>query len=203
VPRDTRLLFGLAALVVFTVGVLVLPWFVPDYDSVRQTVSELGEVTSPMRWPFCALLGLVAACLLVFAAVLRQVAHAAGHNAASAWLTAWMAVAAAAIGYFAFPHPLHNVFGQSELVGYQAPLAFALAWRRDRGARTAVLFSYAMFALVWVSLLLNLTVIVRDGAVWHAIRPVYGLVQRSLFVCFFAWSAGVGWLLWRSPPSRA
>ena len=42
---------------------------------------------------------------------LRATSLAARHNALAAWLTVWMAIAAAAIGYFAFPHPLHNVFG--------------------------------------------------------------------------------------------
>ena len=37
-----------------------------------------------------------------------------------------MALPAAGIGVFAYPHPAHNVFGMSELIGYQAPLVFAL-----------------------------------------------------------------------------
>jgi len=40
-----------------------------------------------------------------------------------------MALPAAGIAAFAYAHPAHNIFGMSELVGYQAPLAFALAWR--------------------------------------------------------------------------
>lgn len=33
------------------------------------------------------------------------------------------------MGIFGFPHPLPNLFGESELLAYQAPLALALAWR--------------------------------------------------------------------------
>lgn len=195
--RDNRLLFGLLGLVIFIGGLLILPPLVPDYDSVRQTVSEIGEMDSPMRWQFCAMLWAVAACVFVFALGLRAASRAAGHNVFAAWLTMWMAVAAAALGYFAFPHPLHNVFGLSELIGYQAPLAFALAWRRDEAARDAVRFAWLMYVLLLISLAFNLTAIVRSGALWNDIRPFYGLVQRSLFLCFFVWSAGTGWMLWR------
>ena len=37
-----------------------------------------------------------------------------------------MALSAAGVGVFAYPHPLHNVFGISELVGYQAPLVYGV-----------------------------------------------------------------------------
>lgn len=65
-------------------------------------MSEIGEMGSPARFPFTIMLCCVALCLLVFAA---------------------------GVGIFAFPHPLHNIFGESELIGYQAPVAFALTWR--------------------------------------------------------------------------
>jgi hypothetical membrane protein len=195
--RDARLLFGPLALVIFALGILILPLFVPGYDQVRQTVSEIGEMDSPMRWPFAALLWTVAACLIVFALALRRASRDGRHNALSAYLTIWMGIAAAALGWFAFPHPLHNVFGESELIGYQAPLAFALAWRRDPRARRAVAFSWIMYVLLWISLVFNMAQIVHGGALWHDIKPFYGLVQRSLFACFFVWSAGTGWLLWR------
>lgn len=195
--RDNRLLFGPLALIIFALGILILPLLVPGYDQVRQTVSEIGEMDSPMRWPFAAMLAAVAACLVVFALGLRTASIGARHNSLSAWLTVWMAIAAAALGYFAFPHPLHNVFGESELIGYQAPVAFALAWRNDPRARAVVRFSWIMYVLVLISLALNLTVLVRSGVIWNDIKPIYGLVQRSLFACFFVWSAGAGWMLWR------
>ncbi len=56
-----------------------------------------------------------------------------------------MALPAAGIGVFAYPHPLHNVFGLSELIGYQAPLILSLTWRRDPQATTLVAFSWIMF----------------------------------------------------------
>lgn len=196
--RDSRLLFGLVTAVIFSVGIVVLAMLVPGYDPIRQTVSEIGEMDSPMRWPFAAMLWIVALCLIVFAMGLWRASRDAKHNALSAYLTAWMAVVSAAIGVFAFPHPLHNVFGESELIAYQAPLAFALAWRKDASARGAVAFSCIMYVLLWISLGLNMAQIVHGGALWHDIKPFYGLVQRSLFACFFVWIAGIGWLLWRN-----
>ena len=195
--RDGRLLFGPLAAVLFAIGIVVLALLVPGYSQVRQTVSEIGEMDSPMRWPFAAMLWIVAGCLIVFALALRRASLDARHNTISAWLTAWMAVAAAALGVFAFPHPLHNPFGESELIAYQAPLAFALAWRNDPRGRGLVAFSWIVYVLLWVSLGLNMGKIIGGGALWDDIKPFYGLVQRSLFACFFVWVAGTGIALWR------
>jgi hypothetical membrane protein len=195
--RDLRLLFGPLAAVMFTIGIIALALLVPSYDQIRQTVSEIGEMDSPMRWPFTAMLCVVAACVAVFAIALRRASLDARHNTVSAWLTDWMAVVSIAIGIFAFPHPLHNVFGMSELIAYQAPLAFALAWRNDPRGRGVVSFSWLMYLLLWISLAFNMAQIIHGGALWNTIKPFYGLVQRSLFACFFIWIAGVGFALWR------
>jgi hypothetical membrane protein len=188
---DRRLLFGPLAAGILLTGVLGLALFVPGYSQVRQTVSEIGEMDSPARIPFAIMLCCVAGCLLIFAAAVRAQSKAAGHNALAAYLIICMAVSAAGVGLFAFPHPLHNVFGQSELIGYQAPLAFALAWRADPVARRAVVFSWTMFLLVWLSIALNLSSLAR-GSFWNEIKPYYGLVQRSLFAAWFIWCAGIG-----------
>jgi hypothetical membrane protein len=135
--RDLRLLFGPLAAAILAVGIVGLSLMVPDYDQVRQTVSEIGERDSPARIPFALMLCSVAACLIVFALGVRNVSMKAGHGAASAYLIGCMALAAAGVGIFAFPHPLHNIFGESELIGYQAPLAFALALLRT-GTKIAI-----------------------------------------------------------------
>jgi hypothetical membrane protein len=195
--RDARLLLGPLAAAIFAIGIVALALMVPGYDQIRQTVSEIGEMDSPMRWPFAAMLWVVAICVIVFAVALRRASLDARHNTASAYLTAWMAVVSAAIGVFAFPHPLHNVFGMSELIAYQAPLAFALSWRNDPRGRGIVGFSWIMYVLLLISLGLNMAQILHGGALWTDIKPFYGLVQRSLFACFFVWIAGVGFALWR------
>jgi len=194
---DHRLLFGPLAAAILTLGIIGLALWVPGYSQIRQTVSEIGEMGSPARAPFTIMLCGVALCLLVFAAGVAAESKRAGHGRLAAYLIAFLALSAAGVGIFAFPHPLHNVFGESELIGYQAPLAFALTWRRDPNARHLVAFSWIMFALIWISIALNLSSLDRHGALWTEMKPVYGLIQRSLFAAWFGWCAALGVLLWR------
>jgi hypothetical membrane protein len=190
--RDNRLLFGPLGAAILLLGVVGLGLMVPGYDAVRQTVSEIGEVGSPMRVPFAAMLCVVAGCILVFALGLNKIAVETRRSRWPAWLTGAMAISAAGVGLFAFPHPLHNVFGLSELVGYQAPLVLALTWRRDpRLARVAGL-SAVMAVLVWLAIALNLSSLDRSGAIWAHLKPVNGLVQRALFAAWFGWCALLG-----------
>ena len=174
---------------------------VPGYSHVRQTVSEIGEIGSPARVPFAILLCCVAACMLAFAFAVRTLSVQVGHSTLVAYVIAFMAVSAAGVGVFAYPHPLHNVFGMSEVIGYQAPLVLALTWRRDRRARTLVAFSWIMFVCVWAAVALNLTAFDRHGEVWTHVKPVYGLAQRALFAAWFGWCAGAGLFLfqWNNP----
>jgi len=197
--RDVRLLFGPLAAAILLVGVAALPLLIPGYSSVRQTVSEIGEMTSPARLPFAAMLCAVAACILVFAAGLRALSLQNGRSAAASYVSGCMAVSAAGVGIFAFPHPLHNVFGLSELVGYQAPLVLALTWPRDPEARAAVSFSWIMTAVVWLAILANLSSLFRDAVIWPHLKPIYGLMQRALFASWFVWCAGLGVMLYRRP----
>lgn len=192
-----RLLFGPLAAVIFAIGIASLPLMIPAYSDIRQTVSEIGEIGSPARAVFTIMMCCVSACILVFASGVRDYSVEVGRSASAAYLIAFMAVSAAGVGIFAYPHPLHNVFGMSELVGYQAPLALALTWRREPRTRALVIFSWVMFAVVWVAIVLNLTSLERHGPIWAHVRPVYGLLQRALFGAWFAWLAGAGLMLIR------
>ena len=192
---DNRLLFGPLAAALLGLGIAVLPFWVPGYSQVHQTVSEIGEMDSPARIPFTIMLCGVALCLVIFAASVGAESRRAGRGRLSAYLIGCMAVSAAGVGIFAFPHPLHNVFGESELIGYQAPLAFALSWRRDPNAKRLVSFSWIMFVLIWISIALNLVSLDRHSALWAEMKPIYGLIQRSLFAAWFGWCAGIGVLL--------
>ncbi len=194
---QTRALFGPLAAGLLLIGVVGLAFLVPGYSAVRQTVSEIGEVGSPMRAPFTALLFAVAACLAVFATALGGFARAIGRSQVPAWLTGFMAISTAGVGFFSFPHPLHNVFGLSELIGYQAPLFLALLWRREPAARALAGFSAAMAVVVWIAIVVNLLPIFRPPAIWPYLKPALGLVQRALFAAWFAWCAGAGLLLAR------
>lgn len=195
-----RLWLGIVAGLLLFAGIFALAWTVPGYSQVHQTVSELGEVGSPARTAFAFLLCLVAACLIAFAGAAATVHRAANVSAAPTWLIVAMAISAAGVGVFAYPNPLHNVFGMSELVGYQAPLAVALAFWKKPSRRSVALFSLVMYGVVLLALAANLTTLHRQGDLWQNVRPYYGLVQRSLFAAWFAWCAGYSFLLIRLTP---
>ena len=187
-----RLWCGLIAALVLFVGICAVGSWTPGYSHIRQTVSELGEVGSLGRVAFSVLLSLVAACLLVFAIGVARTLGEAGCSTLPALFVGAMAISAAGVGIFAFPHPLHNVFGMSELVGYQAPLIAALVCRSASNEKQLFRFSIVMYALVLLALAANLTTLNRHGDLWTHIQPFYGVVQRLLFASWFFWCAGYG-----------
>ena len=191
------LLFGPLGAAIFCVGVLILAMMVPGYSHVHQTVSEIGAMDTPMRLPFAVMIGSVAVCMWIFAWGVAAASAEADRNRFAAWLIVCMGISAMGIAIFATPHPLHNDFGISEIVGYQAPLAFALTWRKAPKAGVLVAVSWVFFVLLWVSMGLNMSMMSPDSVLATAVRPVYGLVQRSLFLVWFGWCAVMGLLLWR------
>lgn len=191
--RNYRLLFGPLAGAILALGIAGLALLIPGYSHVRQTVSEIGEIGSPARVPFAIMLCCVAACILVFASAVRDLSVANHHSRWAAYLIGFMALPAAGIGVFAYPHPMHNVFGLSELIGYQAPLALALTWRHDPRAKTLVVISWILFALIWGAIALNLSSFVPP--VWDYVKPFHGIAQRGLFAAWFGWCAIAGILL--------
>jgi hypothetical membrane protein len=195
--RDYRLLFGPMAGAILALGIAGLALMIPGYNHVHQTVSEIGEIGSPARFPFAIMLCCVAACILVFAAAVRDRSVEAGHSRLAAYLIGFMALPAAGTGVFAYPHPLHNIFGIFELIGYQAPLFLALTWRRDPRARVLVSLSWILYVVVCVAIALNLSSLDRQGLVWAYVKPVHGLTQRALFAAWFGWCAVVGLLLFQ------
>lgn len=195
--RSVALLFGPLGAAIFCIGVPLLAAMVPGYSHVHQTVSEIGALDTPLRIPFAVMVGSMAVCMWVFAWGLAGASAKAGRNTIAAWLIACMGISAMGIAVFATPHPLHNDFGLSEIVGYQAPLAFALAWRKAPNAKTFVLISWIFFVLLWISMGLNMSTLSSDSGLATSVRPIYGLVQRSLFLVWFGWCAVMGVLLWR------
>jgi hypothetical protein len=121
--------------------------------------------------------------------------RALGYSLLPAYLIGAMAISAAGVALFAHPHPLHNVFGLSELVGYQAPLALALTWRRHPRARSIVTVSWILYTVIVVAIALNVSAPLGLDAVWSYVQPRYGVAQRVLFGAWFGWAAGVGLLM--------
>lgn len=194
---DYRLRFGPLTAMIFLVGVIGLAAALPGYSQVHQTVSEIGEIGSPMRFPFTVMLSLMALCILVFAAGLRQACLVAGHSTWAAYFVGYMAIPCIGLGIFSSPHPLHNVFGLSEIVGYQAPAVLAFTWRADPRTRGLVAVSWVAFVLVWLAMGLNMAGLAPHSALWAAVKPVIGIAQRALFGSWFGWIAIVGVLLSR------
>src|SRR5262245_1955812 len=164
--RDNRLLFGPLAAIIFAAGIVYLARAVPGYNYIRQTVSEIGEMGSPARIPFAILLCCVAGCIVVFAWSVRNHAVEVGDSQIVAYFIGFMAIPCAGVGIFAFPHPLHNVFGVSELIGYQAPLMLALTWRRSPRAKSLIPVSWILYLVICVAILLNLSSLDREGVLW-------------------------------------
>lgn len=71
----------------------------------------------------------------------------------------------------------------------------ALTWRGNPRVNGMVTFSWIMAALVWLAILANCAVFDRDSALWAVEKPFYGLVQRSLFIPWLLWAAGLGGML--------
>jgi amino acid permease len=70
---------------ILALGIAGLALMIPGYNHVQQTVSEIGEIGSPARFPFAVLLCCVAACILVFAATVRYRSVEAGHSQLAAY----------------------------------------------------------------------------------------------------------------------
>ena len=139
----------------------------------------MASVARPRVFPSPLCSAWLRACLLVFAMAVRDLSRVAGCRPWAAYTIACMAISAAGVGVFAFPHPLHNVFGMSELIGYQAPLAFALSWRRNPVAKPLVKFSWIMFIFLWVAIAMNMSSLDRHGALWEFLKPGYGFSAKS------------------------
>jgi hypothetical protein len=166
-------------------------------------MSEIGEIGSPAQIPFTVMALVVASCIAAFALSLRRISVAAGRSALAAYLVGCMAVSLAGVGLFSFPNRFHNVFGISELIGYQAPIAFAVAWRNDLRIKTGVILSLLFFFVIWIAILLNLGSLDPGGWLWHHVKPVIGIAQRALFGAWFAWCAVIGPLLFRLGPAAS
>lgn len=152
---------------------------------------------SPARIPFASQLACVSACLIVFATSVRDVASVVGRPTVAAYFIGFMALSATGVGVFAYPHPLHGIFGLSQLIAYLAPLILAWTWRGDSRLRPVVSFSWVMAGLLWTAVALNLSSFDRHGAVFAYTHSFYGLLQKSLFVLWFGWCAVLGVLLFR------
>ena len=177
-------LSGATAALVFFAAVYLLGGLLENYSHTSQTVSEIGRAGSPaeVQWRVANLL--VAAGLLVFAVSIRNFASTRNVSQLPALFVAFYALSVAGTGLFATPHPLHNVFGLSLLIGYMAPLVTALTWRSQAELRSVAAVSAISWCIVVLAIALNLSPLFAPS-----LYPLefYGVVQRGLFVAYYGW----------------
>jgi hypothetical membrane protein len=195
--KDSWLLSGPLAGIVLASGIAILPLFVPGYSPIRQTVSEIGEVGSPAQIPFSIMLIVVGTLVFIFSIGVHRISVTRGNGTLVAYFIGILTILLIGIALCPFPHPLHNFFGTSELIVYQAPMVLALQWRKDPKAAQLVSFSWMCFIGLWISLALNFIIFFRDTQLWLTVKPVYGLIQRLLFAGLCVWLIGTGVLLHR------
>ncbi len=193
---ETRLMFGPVAAVIFFAGVCGLALFVPGYSHLQQSISAIGKLGTPTRIPFALVFICYACSLLVFASGIFRAAAKSGAPKVPAYLIGWYALTQLGIAVFATPHPLHNLFGLSAFPGLLAPLALAFTWRRA-GPSSLIVVSFVLGALVLGSLVLNLSELFPQSALWQLVRSYPGLGQRLLVAVWLAWLVAAGLLMRR------
>src|SRR5215467_6547250 len=122
------MIFGLIAGAAFIAASAILGALLPNYDPVTQTISEIGESGSPFETIFKAINLLVAVCFIVFAFGVYRISRERRVSLVPASLLGYFAVTQLGVFAFESPHPLHNLFGISSILGFFAPLALAITW---------------------------------------------------------------------------
>ena len=193
-PLQQKRLFlaGILAGPIFFTAVYVLASMLDGYSHVSQTVSEIGWKESPVRVYHQAALLIVATCLVIFAVGLYRFAASHGVPRVPAFLLGCLALSLTGLAATPIPDPLHNVFGLSSMIGYMAPLAVALSWKKLQGPGRIIGVGWIAFVLIVVTIGLNLSPLFAPD-----LYPLeyYGVVQRSLFVAFYGWCTYLGVVL--------
>jgi hypothetical membrane protein len=107
------LLFGTLAGLLFFGTVYALAIAVPGYSHVSDTVSEIGQVGSPVERLFQVAMLAVDLCIVAFGLGLFYFARSHEASIVPAALVAYFGLMEIGLHVFPSPHPLHNVFGLS------------------------------------------------------------------------------------------
>ena len=179
--------FGWIFTLIFILGVFVFGSQLEGYNPVSQTVSEIGERGSPfyMQWLVFSIFNNT--LFVLFAIGIISFAKRNNLSITPGILVLAYGLSQFATDIFASPHPLHNVFGLSMLIGYFSPLIFALRWKSQLGSIFRWI-SIVSFILVLVGIFLNLSPVFAPS-----LYPLeyYGLVQRFLLFTFAGYCAFV------------
>ena len=176
----------------FILVTLFLAALVPGYSLVRHSVSEIGALSSPLRWPFSGFLVFEAALLALFASALFETTRSRW-PAVLLWIEAGCYLGLAA---FPTPHPLHNLFGLGQVVGYSAMLAAWLSWRRDARLNRLATVSgllFAGFIVLFFGWMAVLIASIHNPAMLKVLAATQGLSQRTYIYALPVWAIATGW----------
>jgi hypothetical membrane protein len=190
VTIDSKGLFaGPLIAIVLIVGTTGLALLDPGYSQVRQTISEIGSLNSPLRVPFAILIFGVGVLELTLAAAMRRVTSTYHRSQATTCLVALSAVWLFGIAIFADPHPLHSIFGYVGLVAMLSPILFSITWRGEPKAHIAVIVSWVLALIIWAGILsFALLAQLPTGA----LKPFAGAIQRLFLYSWAVWCAAIG-----------
>ncbi len=176
----------------FILGTLIMGAYLQDYNLVSQTVSEIGQIGSPLETSFRLFSFGVSILLILFSISLIVFSRKNNFSVIPGILVLTFGLAEFGIGVFPSPHPLHNVFGLSLTLGYFSPLMFFLLWKSKAGARFKWI-SLLIFFLVFTGIFLNLT-----PAFAPDLYPLkyYGLAQRFLLYSFYGYITYISTTTW-------
>jgi hypothetical membrane protein len=191
---EMRLLFGPIAAAIFLSGIICLALLVPGYSHLNQSISAIGKLGTPMRIPFALMIACYASSLLIFASGIYRLADKVKAPKVPAYWLGFLALTQFGIALFATPHPLHNIFGLLGLLGNLVPLVLAYAWRRA-GPKNLITISWSLGLLVLAMLILNLSELFPESALWQLVKPYPGVAQRLFVTVWLVWLIAAGLMM--------
>lgn len=204
IETRTGVLFGWAAVAVWTVLYLVAGFSTPGYSLTGSALSDLGNPASGAPWAFnsaCILAGLF---FLPFAWTLGAGLSPWVRRVGSLILTI-AAVFLILLGVFheGSPYNLHFIFSALFFLSFMVVIShYAIAmWKSSRyGPVSGILSVIASgFALVFIEIL------VLENLVSPPITesPVSNLLEHLTVFAGLVWAAWNGWRLWHATPTAS
>ena len=180
--------------ITFILGTFILGSLLADYNSVSQTISEIGEKGSPlyMQWQLFSII--IGVFMMIFSIGIISFARRNKLSFIPGIFVFFAGVSEFGIAFFPSPHQLHNVFGLTMTIGYFSPLMFFLLWKDKLGIQFKR-YSIIAFILIILGVFLNLTPAFAPSL--YSLE-YYGLVQRFLIYTFYIYIAYIAFTTIRS-----
>ena len=165
----------------FISGSIISGALLENYNSISQTLSEIGKMGSPYETHWQLLCLASGSMLILFSAYIFTVSKKHRISMAPGFFIFSYGLSQFLISLYPSPHLLHNVFGLSMIVGYFSPLMFVIFWGSGFGLKFKMT---SAFAFIWIlfTIFLNLSPMFLPD-----LYPItyYGVVQRFLVYSFY------------------